>query len=44
MVTPHLEVLEGIRIFNSKFIDEIKNKGTNKELRKSRLIIQAYNN
>jgi hypothetical protein len=44
MVTPYLEVLEGIRIFNSRFIDEIKNKGTNKELRKSRLVVQAYNN
>ena len=34
---------EGVRIFNSKFVDEIKNKGTKKELKKSRLMVQAYN-
>jgi len=38
-VTLCLEVLEGVYIFNSRFINEIKNEGTNKELRKSRLII-----
>ena len=35
---------EGVHIFNSRFVNEIKNKGTEKELRKSRLVIQAYNN
>ena len=43
MVTLYLEVLEGICIFNSRFVNGIKNKGINKELRKSRLVIQAYN-
>jgi hypothetical protein len=42
-VTSRTDVLEGIYIFNSRFVDEIKNKGTEKELRKSRLVIQAYN-
>jgi len=39
VVTLRLEVLEEICIFNSRFINEIKNKDTNKELRKSRLVI-----
>ena len=43
-VTSRTDVPEGVRIFNSRFVDEIKNKGTEKELRKSRLVIQAYNN
>jgi hypothetical protein len=42
-VTLRSEVPEGIRIFNSRFVDEIKNEGTDKELRKSRLVVQAYN-
>ncbi len=42
-VTSRAEVLEGVRIFNSRFVDEIKNKGTEKELKKSRLVVQAYN-
>jgi hypothetical protein len=37
-------VPEGVRIFNSRFVDEIKNKGTEKEYKKSRLVVQAYNN
>ena len=36
-------MLKGARIFNSRFVNEIKNKGTDKELQKSRLVIQAYN-
>jgi len=36
-------VPEGVRIFNSRFVDEVKNKGTEKELKKSRLVVQAYN-
>jgi hypothetical protein len=42
-VTPRSEVLEGARVFNSRFVDEIKNKGTENELKKSRLVVQAYN-
>ena len=33
-----------IRIFNSRFINEIRNSGTNKAYKKSHLVIQAYNN
>lgn len=31
------------RIFKSRFVDEIKNKGTNNAFEKSRLVVQAYN-
>jgi hypothetical protein len=37
------DVPEGTRIFNSRFVDEIKNKGTNTAYEKSRLVAQAYN-
>ena len=37
------DVLKGVRIFNSRFVDEVKNKGTEKAFMKSRLVIQAYN-
>jgi hypothetical protein len=37
-------VLQGVYIFNSRFIDEIKHPSTNKAFEKSRLVIQAYNN
>jgi hypothetical protein len=33
------EVPEGIRIFKCRFVDEIKHAGTDKELRKSRLVV-----
>jgi hypothetical protein len=33
----------GTRLFNSRFVDEIKNKGTDKAFKKSRLVVQAYN-
>jgi hypothetical protein len=33
----------GTRLFNSRFVDEIKNKGTDKAFEKSRLVVQAYN-
>jgi hypothetical protein len=33
------EVLRGSRIFNFKFVDEVKNKGTKKAFTKSRLVI-----
>ena len=35
---------KGVRLFNLRFINKIKNKGTDKAFKKSRLIIQAYNN
>jgi hypothetical protein len=37
------KVLENIRIFNSRFVDEIKHSGTSQAYEKSRLVIQAYN-
>ena len=37
------EVPAGVRIFNSRFVDEIKNRGTDKAFEKSRLVVQAYN-
>ena len=36
-------VLQETRIFNSRFVDEIKNKDTEKAFQKSRLVVQAYN-
>ena len=33
-----------MRIFNSRFVDEIKNEGTAMAFEKSRLVVQAYNN
>jgi len=38
------EVLGGSHIFNSRFVNEVKNKGTNKAFTKSRLVVQTYNN
>jgi hypothetical protein len=37
------EVPKGARLFGSRFVDEIKNWGTDKTFEKSRLVIQAYN-
>ena len=37
------EVPKNIRIFNSRFVDEIKNIGTANAFEKSRLVVQAYN-
>ena len=37
------DVFHGIRIFNSRFVDEIKNIGTVDAYEKSRLVVQAYN-
>ena len=36
-------MLKGVRLFNLRFIDKIKNKGTDKAFKKSRLVVQAYN-
>ena len=33
------EVLKGLQIFNSRFVNEIKNIGTKKAFEKSRLIV-----
>ena len=38
------DILSNARVFNSQFVDEIQNAGTDKAFEKSRLIIQAYNN
>jgi hypothetical protein len=38
------DVLQGIYIFNLRFINKIKHLSTDKAFKKSRLIIQAYNN
>jgi hypothetical protein len=37
------EIPEGTRIFNSRFVDEVKHSGTPKAFEKSRLVVQAYN-
>ena len=34
---------QGNRVFNSRFVNEIKNPSTDKAFKKSRLVIQAYN-
>ena len=33
----------GIRIFNSRLVNEVKGKATNTPFEKSRLVVQAYN-
>ena len=38
------DVPSNARIFNSRFIDEVKNAGTDKTYETSRLVVQAYNN
>ena len=38
------DIPTGIRIFNSRFVDEIKNEGTTTAFEKSRLVIQVYSN
>ena len=37
------DVLSNIRVFNARFVNEIKNENTKKTYEKSRLIIQTYN-
>jgi hypothetical protein len=37
------DVPQGIRIFNTRFVDEVKNAGTPDAFEKSRLVVQAYN-
>ena len=38
------DILQGICIFNSHFVNKIKHFSTDKAFEKSRLVIQAYNN
>jgi hypothetical protein len=35
---------QDIRIFNSRFINKLRNQGTDKAFKKSRLVVQVYNN
>jgi hypothetical protein len=42
-ITKLADVPQGVRLFNSRFVDEIKNLGTDKAFEKSRLVVQAYN-
>ena len=44
MVIAERDILQGVHIFNLRFINKIKYFNTNKAFKKSRLIIQAYNN
>jgi len=37
------DVPDGIRLFNLRFVDEVKNKSTDKAFEKLRLVVQAYN-
>jgi hypothetical protein len=37
------DIPQGVRLFNSRFVDEVKFPGTNKAFEKSRLVVQAYN-
>ena len=43
VTVPLSTVPNGIRIFNSRFVDEVKNAGTSTAFEKSRLVVQAYN-
>ena len=44
MVIIDSNIPQGVYIFNSRFINKIKHPNTNKAFKKSRLVIQAYNN
>jgi hypothetical protein len=44
MVVIDSNIPQGVYIFNSRFINKIKHLNTNKAFKKSRLVIQAYNN
>lgn len=35
--------MDGVRLFNSRFVDEVKGKGTSHPYEKSRLVVQVYN-
>ena len=36
------DIPQGVRIFNSQFVDKVKNTSTDKAFKKSRLVVQAY--
>lgn len=38
------DIPSNTQIFNSYFVDEMKNSGTDKAYEKSQLVVQAYNN
>ena len=38
-----VNILKGVKIFNSQFINKIKNTKIDKAFKKSRLVVQAYN-
>lgn len=42
-ITRLTDIPQGVRLFNSRFVDEVKNAGTTKAFEKSRLVVQAYN-
>jgi Reverse transcriptase (RNA-dependent DNA polymerase) len=42
-VVPLIDVPKGVRLFNSRFVDEVKNPETEEAYEKSRLVVQAYN-
>ena len=43
VVIAERDIPQGVYIFNLRFIDKIKHFGTDKAFKKSRLVIQAYN-
>jgi hypothetical protein len=42
-ITKLADVPQGVQLFNSCFVDKIKNPDTNKAFEKSRLVMQVYN-
>ena len=38
-ITKLADVPQGVRLFNSRFVDEVKNAGTTKAFEKSRLVV-----
>jgi hypothetical protein len=42
-IDPVLVEHSGVRIFNSRLVNEVKGKATNTSFEKSKLVIQAYN-
>ena len=44
MVIAERDVLQGVCIFNLHFVNKIKHPSTDKAFKKSRLVVQAYNN
>ena len=44
IVVTERDVLQGICIFNLRFVNKIKYSSTDKAFKKLRLVIQAYNN